>query len=421
MNIFWRRFTYSLFFTIFFIVSPLLILYSLGYRYNFSTNSIEKNGAFYIKSYPKNANIFINDKKNNKKTPRQILNIKPDNYKLKITKENYLDWKKELAIIEGETTFVENIVLFLEKQTKKILGPGADNILINKNKNKYAYIDNKNELWITDVETNKNYNIYQFKAEYDLIDWSLNNQDILLKNNKNYYLFNINLKKIELLNITNITKALFDNEHIWYLKNNILTKYNIQYKQENIILEEINDFIIKDNYLIIQKNNINNSNIIHLKKENLEEIQKINNLNIGILDVLKVDEKSIIFKIGSKLYIKYTWKDIVIIPASLIKIYNNFLLISNGYEIWLYNYKDDWQKIIDRSSKIVSDIVWHPNGSYFLTEIDQKTIISELDTRDNRNTISILNNPFKKYYLFNKKGDKIFILTPQENFYLIIQ
>ena len=131
MNIFWRRFTYSLFFTIFFIVSPLLILYSLGYRYNFSTNSIEKNGAFYIKSYPKNANIFINDKKNNKKTPRQILNIKPDNYKLKITKENYLDWKKELAIIEGETTFVENIVLFLEKQTKKILGPGADNILIN--------------------------------------------------------------------------------------------------------------------------------------------------------------------------------------------------------------------------------------------------------------------------------------------------
>ena len=86
----------------------------------------------------------------------------------------------------------------------------------------------------------------------------------------------------------------------------------------------------------------------------------------------------------------------------------------------LYNYKDDWQDIIDRSSQIISDIIWHPNGSYFLTEINKETIISELDNRDHRNTFSILNNPFKKYYLFNKRGDKLFILTPEENFYLKI-
>ena len=421
MNIFWRRLTYSLFLTIFFIVAPLLILYSLGYRYNFNTNNIEKNGAFYIKSYPKNADIFINNEKNKKKTPRQIVNIKPSTYQLKVSKENYLPWEKELTVYEGETTFVENIVLFLEEQKKEILGPGADNILLNKKGDKYAYFDKERQLWITDIEKNKNYNIYQFKTEYGLIDWSVNNQDLLLKRKNNYYLFNINQKKIKLINIENITKALFDNDYLWYLKNNILKKYNIQNQQENIILENINDFLIKDNYLIIQKNNIKDSNIIHLEKESLEEIQNIANLNLGILSVLKADARSLIFKLGSKLYIKYTWKDIIIIPATLVKIYGNFLLISNGYEIWLYNYKDDWQEIIDRSSKIISDIIWHPNGSYFLNEINQETIISELDTRDQRNTISLFNNPFKKYYLFNKKGDKLFVLTPQENFSLTIQ
>ena len=421
MNIFWRRLTYSLFLTIFFIVAPLLILYSLGYRYNFNTNNIEKNGAFYIKSYPKNADIFINNEKNNKKTPHQIVNIKPATYQLKISKENYLPWEKELTVYEGETTFVENIVLFLEEQKKEILGPGADNILLNKKGDKYAYFDKERQLWITDIEKNKNYNIYQFKTDYDLIDWSVNNQDLLLKRKNNYYLFNINQKKIELINIENITKALFDNNYLWYLKDNILKKYNLQNQQENIILEDINDFIIKDNYLIIQKNNIEGSNILHLEKESLKEIQNIANLNLGILSVLKVDDKSLIFKLGSKLYIKYTWKDIIIIPATLVKIYGNFLLISNGYEVWLYNYKDDWQEIIDRSSKIISDIIWHPNGSYFLNEINQETIISELDTRDKRNTISLFNNPFKKYYLFNKKGNKLFILTPQENFSLTIQ
>ena len=139
MNIFWRRITYSIFFTIFFISSPLLILYSLGYRYNFTTNNIEKNGAFYIKSYPKNANIYIDNVLNNKKTPNQIVNIKPANYKLKVIKSNYLPWEKELIIRKGETTFVENIVLFLKEQKKKELGPGSNNILINKNKDKYTY------------------------------------------------------------------------------------------------------------------------------------------------------------------------------------------------------------------------------------------------------------------------------------------
>ena len=419
MNIFWRRITYALFFTIFFIVSPLLILYSLGYRYNFSTNNIEKNGAFYIKSYPKNADIYINNEKNKKKTPNQIININPNTYKLKVEKEDYIPWEKNLEIKKGETTFAENIVLFLENQEKNILGLGSDNILINNDKNKYAYL-NDNILWITNIEEEKNYNIYKFNKNYKLIDWSSDNKNILIKDNKDYYIFDINQKNLELFNIINIDKVLFDNEYIYYLKNNNLYKYNIQYNNKDLILENVDDFIIENNYLIIQRNE-NSASISVLEKKNLKEIQTINNLNIGKLHILSVDDKKIIFNLGSKLYIKYTWKDIISIPASLSEIYGDKLLISNGYEIWLYNYKEDYQEIIDRSSKIVSDIIWHPSGSYFLTEINEETIISELDTRDNRNTITILNNALKKSYIFNKKGNKLFIITPEENFYLTIQ
>ena len=95
--------------------------------------------------------------------------------------------------------------------------------------------------------------------------------------------------------------------------------------------------------------------------------------------------------------------------------------MSNGHEIIQYNYEQDWQELIDRSSQIVSDIIWHPNGSYFLNEINEITSITELDGRDKRNSVEILNNPLKKLYLFNSKGDKLFVLTPEENFYLTIQ
>ena len=324
-----------------------------------------------------------------------------------------------MEIKKGETTFVENIILFLQDQKKEILGSGSDSILINKDNDKYAYLNN-NILWITNIEEEKNYNIYEFNKDYKLIDWSSDDKKILIRNNQDYYIFDINQKNLELLNIINIDKVLFDNEYIYYIKDSNLYKYNTQYDGKKLILENIDDFHIKDNYLIIQRNNTT-ANITILDKNKLEEIQVINNLNIGKLHILSVDDKKIIFNLGSKLYIKYTWKDIISIPSSSSKLHGDRLLISNGYEIWLYNYKEDTQNIIDRSSNIVSDIIWHPSGSCFLTEINEETIISELDTRDNRNIINLLNNPLKKYYMFNKKGDKLFIITPEENFYLTIQ
>jgi len=89
MGIALRRVTYSFFLLLFFIVTPLLILYASGFRYNFDIGMIEKTGAFYIKSYPRNAEIYINDLKSKHKTPKQITNLAPGTYTLKITKNNY--------------------------------------------------------------------------------------------------------------------------------------------------------------------------------------------------------------------------------------------------------------------------------------------------------------------------------------------
>ena len=116
MSRIWRKLVFISFISLFVVLTPLLILYSLGYRYDFSTNNVEKNGAFYIKSYPKGANIYIDNIDTEEKTPRQVTNIKPGLYNLEIKKEKYVPWNKQLYIYPGETTFVEDIVLFLENQ-----------------------------------------------------------------------------------------------------------------------------------------------------------------------------------------------------------------------------------------------------------------------------------------------------------------
>ena len=133
------------------------------------------------------------------------------------------------------------------------------------------------------------------------------------------------------------------------------------------------------------------------------------------------NDRQFIFTLGSQLYIKNIFQNLIDIPVTSVKVHNQRLLLTNGHEIILYNYQDDWQELIDRSSQIVSDLLWHPNGSYFLSEINEQTNITEIDGRDKRNSVPILENPHKKLYLFNKKGNRLFILTPEENYYLTIQ
>lgn len=431
MKPFLRKITVFFFFALFLILAPLLTAYSLGYRYDFKTGNIQKNGAFYIKSYPKGGEIFIDNKKRAQKTPTQIVNILPGVHKVEVKKENYVPWVKNLEVFSGETTFAEDIVLFSENRSQTHLGKGSENILLNKNKDKYALIDQDNLLIITDVEQAKTIDIEKLDKNYELIDWSSDNQSILLKDEKNYFSFDINQKNIEAIVIDDIEKILWENgsDTMIYLKEGNLYKHYNRAAWSSAgpadqllnIPYAINDFDIKDNWIIIQYTDNENNFVDQLDKTTLQSKQNIKNVNLGNLDVLLAQNNTLIFSLGSTLYIKNEFQDLISIPSTIAKIHDERLLLTNGHEIILYNFKEDWQNLIDRSSNIVSDVFWHPNGSYFISEINDHTVLTEIDGRDRRNNIELINNPRKKNYVFDNKGEKLFVITPEENYYLTIQ
>ncbi|MBT4209983.1 MAG: PEGA domain-containing protein [Candidatus Komeilibacteria bacterium] len=426
-----RKITVSIFFILFFILAPLLTAYSLGYRYDFSNGSIQKNGAFYVKSYPRDAEIFVDNKKNRSKTPTQVINVLPGEHELVIEKNNYISWTKNLDVYSGETTFAEDIVLFLENRPKTILGTGSDNLLINKNKDKYAFLDNDYQLLITDIEQAKVFEINTLDKSYELVDWSSDNQKILLRNDTKYFSFDIDQKELNAIPIIGIDKMIWENNSntLIYLKENKLYRHHHKNAWDSSgqadelldIQHYINDFAIKDKWLIIQYTFDKNNFVQQLNKNNLEIIQVINNVNLGNLDVLLAEDNNIIFTLGSKLYIKNIFRDLIVIPITIAHLHDEKLLMTNGHEIIIFNYEEDWQDLIDRSSNIVSDVFWHPNGSYFVSEINDSTSLTELDGRDKRNNIELLNNPRKKNYIFDEKGERLYIVTPEENYYLTIQ
>ncbi len=425
-----RRLLYLSFMLVFIILAPLFIAYSLGYRYRWDTNMVEKNGAFYIKSYPRDADIYLDGKPSRHRTPDQITEIRPGSYLVTIIKESLVPWQKKLKVLPGETTFIQDVVLFSSDIKKNNLGVGGSNYLVNKQKDQYAYIHPKNyELFITDTEQEKNYSLYDFKTNYQLLDWSPDSQNILLGLNNKFYIFDINQKNVRALTIAAADKVIWDSKNsqtLWFLNKNKLYNYDLESPDHQAITalkltSPITDFSLEDNYLVIEYSGQDKYFIDHLDKNSLDKIQTISDINQGRLRLLLVDKQRLILTVGTNLYIKTLDKDTLSIPVTLADRHDDRLLISNGNEVILYNYRENWQSLIDRSTQIVSDLLWHPNGSYFISEINARTNITEIDSRDKRNTINILDNPLKKAYFFNKKGDKLFILTPEENFYLTIQ
>jgi hypothetical protein len=423
------RLTFFFFIFLFIVLTPLLTFYSLGYRYNFTNGQLEKNGAFYVKSYPRSAEIYVDDVKVKQKTPNQITNLKSGLHLLAVRKDSYVPWSKKLEILPGETTFAEDIVLFYENRDVKNLGLGSTKFLSNRAKNAYAYFDATHQLNITDTSEEKNFIIFSFDKTYELLDWSSDNQKILLRNLNNYYIFNINKKELQPLALQPTGKIIWDNNNsdlLWYLDKQKLFQYDITQifnpLQESLAISQpLYDFALDNDYVIISYSTGEKNYVEQLVKNNLASVRLLDNTNLGPLKVLLADQQELIFSLGSQLYIKYLSRDVITMPITLAELHDNRILLTNGHEIVLYHYKEDWRELIDRSSQIITDLLWHPGGSYFIYESQTETYLAEIDSRDKRNTIKLLGNPWKKMYLFNKKGDRLFVLTPEENFYFILQ
>jgi hypothetical protein len=58
MQLKFRRILFFVFLAFFLVVSPLLIIYALGYKFNPAKRTLEKTGVFFIKSFPRSAKFI---------------------------------------------------------------------------------------------------------------------------------------------------------------------------------------------------------------------------------------------------------------------------------------------------------------------------------------------------------------------------
>ncbi len=148
----WRLAFLLVFIAAFFIIAPLLVLYTSGYRYDFNAGIIKETGAISIDVLPKNAVAYLNDQKLDIKIPIRLKNVTPGKYKIKITADGFYDWEKDVQVENMQTVYIKEIKLIQKSDPQKIVDGKIDSLYLAPNNQFLIYQKNNTstEFWLHD-------------------------------------------------------------------------------------------------------------------------------------------------------------------------------------------------------------------------------------------------------------------------------
>lgn len=408
----YRIILFWLFFTIFILTAPTIILYSQGYRIDFENKKITKTGGLFLEFFPKQVEIYV-DGKLFKKTiflfnSDLIGNLLPKKHNIRVTKEGYTTWEKDLEIKEKEVTTAENIILFpknpifstlTEKVEKFWLSPDGKKIITyEKNDNYWSLklydLDRKVKSLLLNEDDISSKGVELFE-----LNW--------LDNSKEIYL-DVGLKEQEkkfVLNIETIPP--------------LLSERTVVPMPENIIvLKQVNN----DKYYLDASGNLFKADQNFISKEKLTDTPfKVKQETEYKLDIfsdfifLREGKNLYLFNSDSKSFEKF-FDNVNDLKISLD---GKKLAYFSDSEIWVLFLKDEvgqTQKkagqnlFLLRLSEKIRDVVWM-NSDYLIFVVGNKLKVAETDDRDKIQTwdLAELENPNiswngvdKKLYILQK-------------------
>lgn len=407
MGIVKRRLLAAAFILAFLVISPLLILYAAGFRYNFDKSRIEKVGLLYITTDPKNTTVSVDDQIYTTGRELVIKSLKPGEYEINISKEDYFSWQKTLEIFEGQSAFIRDLILFknLEAQpyelfvkpTKLIFSHPQAQILQSE---KFVFIYHKSNQEITEIELPEATPLTELSLTTDASQLvAKQQQKWLLINTLDETLEDISQKvPLDSKRIKVFPSGLVavTEQAVWLLAQNDDTSPN-----QLLVNQPLpQDFIIgQDRSWLISTEPSKKRSFLYSLGENRTKPELITSLpyspNYSIADdfsgfltiedsdnqiVYLVDTKSLPATVESLFAIeKWSWsKD------------HRQLLTASEFEVTIHHFENGLkQELIVRLSSPIADAAWHPEENHVFYVTEDSLFLAERDERDVRNIFKL--------------------------------
>jgi len=441
MDIKFRRIIYISAIIIFLVASPLLLFYISGYRFDFYKKTIKVTGSLFITTKPTDADVFINNQMLKNKTPLRLNHLTPNFYSVRIEKENFQPYQKNLEVKTKETTMLENIILWPTSPEQ--------NELLTGNINNFSIDPQERFILFQDDNTIKRYRLSNQEiipilpiknaSTTTTITWSNDGFRALLNNNENYWLYTVDDKvinlsqKIQEKKLNNISTVKFDPDNsanLTFLSDKTLYAFNIQTSALTKLLDEpIKNYLYKNNklYIITATDKVFLTNYsTNGEKTPLFQLPQAEDYEI--IDIIQ--NQALVYTTSHHTMYFFT------LDAENFNNTSNFIsnvdkweinskkdtvLIYNTWEIWTYSIAERKSNLISRFSQPIQQSHWYSDNNYIFVSFADEIKAIELDNRDYRNTAEIWQkNPQQNFWL-STNGHWLYLLTNFNNTKRIIR
>ncbi len=190
-------------------ITALLYLYTSGYRLDRNEEGlidVEKTGMVGVKSVPDGASVYL-DGKLKTATDDTISGIAPGKHDIRIVKNGFLEWTKEIEIFEQLVTDITAILVTQSTRLEPLTNTGAKFPSMSPSLNKLAYFSSDKEkpgIWVIPL-TGVNIGLFRTNPVVAIQDtryttysngeeiiWSPDEKNLLVRlPNDTYYLVNL--------------------------------------------------------------------------------------------------------------------------------------------------------------------------------------------------------------------------------------
>ncbi len=203
-----------------------IYLYSTGYRINPKKGEFSQTGMVAVKSIPDGAQVYL-DGALTTATNGTIQGLKPGKHVLKVIKNGFQSWEKEIEVFELLVTDITAVLVSKTPRLEPLTSEGARGPAISPSLGKIAYFTKDGEnpgVWVFPLTGNFQVNLFKSSSDVVLpdtartiysngesIEWGPDEREILVKmNEKSYFLVELGSKNIEATSSATPTRKRWD-------------------------------------------------------------------------------------------------------------------------------------------------------------------------------------------------------------------
>jgi hypothetical protein len=375
-----RRALLIFFITLFFVITPIVIAFTIGYRYDWQNGFWKATGAISIDVEPTQTVTSLNGLESKTQMPVRLKNISQGKYDVRLSATDYYDWNKTIEVKDKETTYIKEISLLKKNSPQAILKNSINDFALSPDFRYIIFTEKENAsntkktsimLWDSQTEQTSQLFIADTGENLNII-WSPKNNCATigdtLDEHKKLWIYCLPNKLIDLVSIETspIEKTLWNTAtqpELFYNTKNQIFSFIPQTQQKRIIVPNTYlDWYMADGQLwTLQKNTTTNQykiikDVLGFKTDFANIETKISNVKWEILTILS---DAVLIK-------KKTTKEMILVNQNkqsningdkfYISPYNNWLLIWTPWELWTYTNGEE-PFLLNRSGENLQAVV----------------------------------------------------------------